>query len=167
MPFPSMVKLPFLAEISGFNTARRFFRKLEAMLIDKMNQHRDTLEAHESPRDLMDVLLLRVAKGPNANKNSGHAEDSGMEEEVSSGGEDEENERTAASGMDVASPFHPENGDETIINIFVDLFTAGIETTVSTLSWTFLYMLRYPEVQERVHRELDEVNTIDFGISFF
>ncbi|KAM4606925.1 cytochrome P450 2D17-like, partial [Discoglossus pictus] len=39
----------------------------------------------------------------------------------------------------------------------VDLFTAGTETTATTLRWALLYMLLYPEVQTKVQAEIDQV----------
>ena len=39
----------------------------------------------------------------------------------------------------------------------VDLFSAGSETTSTTLAWAVLYLILYPDVQEKVHREIDEV----------
>ncbi|XP_042676644.1 cytochrome P450 2J6-like [Centrocercus urophasianus] len=41
-------------------------------------------------------------------------------------------------------------------NVF-DLFLAGTETTATTLRWALLYMVAYPDVQEKVHKELDAV----------
>ncbi|XP_038067144.1 cytochrome P450 2J6-like [Patiria miniata] len=38
-----------------------------------------------------------------------------------------------------------------------DLFMAGSETTTTTLRWSLLYMMTYPEVQSRVQKELDDV----------
>lgn len=39
----------------------------------------------------------------------------------------------------------------------LDLFVAGSETTSTTLRWAFLYMAKYPEVQEKVQAEIDSV----------
>ena len=47
----------------------------------------------------------------------------------------------------------------------IDLFLAGMETTSSSLMWTFLYMIHHPDIQKRVHQELDEVTIIFFDIS--
>ena len=38
-----------------------------------------------------------------------------------------------------------------------DLFLAGSETTATTLRWSILLMMAYPEVQSRIQRELDDV----------
>ncbi|XP_037702170.1 cytochrome P450 2D17-like isoform X2 [Choloepus didactylus] len=41
--------------------------------------------------------------------------------------------------------------------VVADLFTAGMVTTSITLSWALLLMILHPDVQRRVHREIDEV----------
>ncbi|XP_078698204.1 cytochrome P450 2J1-like [Branchiostoma floridae x Branchiostoma belcheri] len=38
--------------------------------------------------------------------------------------------------------------------LIADLFLAGTETTASTLNWALLYMLRHPDVQEKVQQEI-------------
>ena len=47
--------------------------------------------------------------------------------------------------------------DENLIMTMSDVFIAGMETTASTLSWALLYLIHNPEVQQRLHRELDQV----------
>ncbi len=37
------------------------------------------------------------------------------------------------------------------------LFLAGTDTTSTTLRWASQYLVRYPEIQDRVHREIDDV----------
>jgi len=39
----------------------------------------------------------------------------------------------------------------------MNLFKAGIETGSTTLSWALLYMATWPEIQEKVQKELDDV----------
>ncbi len=46
---------------------------------------------------------------------------------------------------------------ETIVNLVIDLMTVGVESISSTLTWMILYTLHNPEVQERIHSEMNEV----------
>ncbi|NWW74152.1 CP2DH protein, partial [Climacteris rufus] len=41
--------------------------------------------------------------------------------------------------------------------VALDLFTAGSETTSTTLRWALLYMLLHPEIQKKVQAEIDKV----------
>ncbi|XP_034359477.1 cytochrome P450 2J4-like [Arvicanthis niloticus] len=45
--------------------------------------------------------------------------------------------------------------EENLICSTLDLFIAGTETTSTTLRWALLYMTLNPEVQEKVHTEID------------
>ena len=47
--------------------------------------------------------------------------------------------------------------DDMIIMSLVDLFTAGAETTATTLRWFFLYLIHHPEVKRRITTEIDSV----------
>ena len=44
-----------------------------------------------------------------------------------------------------------------LVHTLFDIFLAGSETMSTTLTWAMLYMGRYPEVQAKVHKELDQV----------
>ncbi|XP_056880939.1 vitamin D 25-hydroxylase isoform X2 [Takifugu flavidus] len=46
---------------------------------------------------------------------------------------------------------------ENLIYSVGELIIAGTETTTNTLRWAMLYMALYPNIQERVHREIDSV----------
>ncbi|XP_004607355.3 cytochrome P450 2J2-like [Sorex araneus] len=54
---------------------------------------------------------------------------------------------------DTSSSFDEEN----LIYTTLDLFFAGTETTSTTLRWALLYMALYPDIQEKVHAEIDRV----------
>lgn len=47
--------------------------------------------------------------------------------------------------------------EEQLLVLLLDLFLAGSETTSSTLSFVILHLLRYQDVQAKVHAELDAV----------
>ncbi|XP_051521841.1 cytochrome P450 2M1-like [Myxocyprinus asiaticus] len=46
---------------------------------------------------------------------------------------------------------------ENLISLIWNMFSAGTETTSSTLRHALLMMMKHPDIQERVQRELDEV----------
>ena len=56
------------------------------------------------------------------------------------------------------SSFYKETGHYALFNDIIDLFIAGMETTSSALLWTFLYMLHHPDIQAKVHDEIDQVS---------
>lgn len=47
--------------------------------------------------------------------------------------------------------------EDHIVMTMNDVFNAGLETTATTLRWLVAYMATYPEVQARIHAELDDV----------
>ncbi|XP_077331062.1 cytochrome P450 1A1-like isoform X1 [Lithobates pipiens] len=51
--------------------------------------------------------------------------------------------------------------DEQIIITVNDIFGAGFDTITSGLLWCILYLLEYPEIQDKIHKEIDE----NIGIS--
>ncbi|KYO34387.1 hypothetical protein Y1Q_0012982 [Alligator mississippiensis] len=51
------------------------------------------------------------------------------------------------------SYFHNEN----LKNLVLNLFTAGMETTSTTLHWGLLLMMKYPEIQQKVQNEIATV----------
>ncbi|KAL8188152.1 UNVERIFIED_CONTAM: hypothetical protein K2H54_062199 [Gekko kuhli] len=57
------------------------------------------------------------------------------------------------SKRDPTSTYNEEN----LVQCIADLFGAGTETTTTTLYWAFLLMANYPDVQEKVQKEIDNV----------
>lgn len=43
-----------------------------------------------------------------------------------------------------------------LIQLILDMFVAGTDTTSCTLDWFFLYMVNYPEIQEAIFNEIDK-----------
>ena len=58
---------------------------------------------------------------------------------------------------DKDSSFLKDRGYYAMVNNFIDLFVAGMETTSSSIIWTFLYLLHHPDVKNKIHEELDMV----------
>lgn len=44
-----------------------------------------------------------------------------------------------------------------LVQVIIDLFIAGSDTSTIALCWALLYMMAHPEIQERVQEELDTV----------
>jgi len=55
---------------------------------------------------------------------------------------------------DSSSTFFGEKGEENLANNLWDLFAGGSDTTSSTLSWAVLFMVKHPEIQENVYKEI-------------
>ena len=72
-----------------------------------------------------------------------------------------------AATQDSESSFYKGRGHFNMVNNFIDLFIAGMETTSTSLLWTFLYLLHHPDVKHRVHDELDKVMKIDYILLWF
>ncbi|NXT00687.1 CP2J2 protein, partial [Jacana jacana] len=47
--------------------------------------------------------------------------------------------------------------EDNMVQSVFDLFLGGTETTATTLRWALLYMVAYPDIQEKVQKELDAV----------
>ncbi|XP_048472956.1 cytochrome P450 1A1 [Rhincodon typus] len=45
--------------------------------------------------------------------------------------------------------------DEKIVGIVNDLFGAGFDTITTALSWTIMYLIKYPDIQQKVHEEIN------------
>ena len=53
------------------------------------------------------------------------------------------------------SSFAGDVGKRNMLNIMFDLLLAGSDTTSTTLTWAFLFMLKHPECLKKVQEELD------------
>ncbi|GLD55536.1 cytochrome P450 1A1 [Lates japonicus] len=51
--------------------------------------------------------------------------------------------------------------DEKIVGIVNDLFGAGFDTISTALSWSVMYLVAYPEMQERLYQELKDKVGLD------
>ncbi len=56
---------------------------------------------------------------------------------------------------DPAAVFHGKKGRVQLLGTAMDLFVAGTDTTTTQLEWCVMYLVKYPEVQERMRGEID------------
>ena len=68
----------------------------------------------------------------------------------------QERKRVEAEG-EINSSFYGEFGRLNFKNSYFDLFLAGSETTSTSLTFSVLYMVSYPEIQNRLYEEIDRV----------
>ena len=61
------------------------------------------------------------------------------------------------NSSDSSSCFNGKLGKATIVNSIIDLFFTGMETTTTLLMNIILHLLHHMDVQEKVHREIDQV----------
>ncbi|XP_062919618.1 cytochrome P450 2G1-like isoform X2 [Mobula hypostoma] len=73
-------------------------------------------------------------------------------------------ELVAESARTFSSPWIQDKDDlnseffqENLLLTTLNLFLAGTETTSTTLSWALQILAKYPEVQEKIHNEIDDV----------
>ncbi|NXA70363.1 CP1A5 protein, partial [Mohoua ochrocephala] len=45
---------------------------------------------------------------------------------------------------------------EKIVNLVNDLFGAGFDTVTTAMSWSLMYLVRYPDIQRKIQEELDQ-----------
>jgi len=72
---------------------------------------------------------------------------------------DEENMRDFVDVYlrEISTSKDPSFNEEQLLVNAMDLFSAGSETTATTLAWAVNYMLLHPEVQTKVQEEVDQV----------
>jgi len=62
-----------------------------------------------------------------------------------------------AETTDQSSSFHGKHGEGNIQRTLMDIFGAGSETTSAILTFAFNYLTRFPEMQNKVQEEIDQV----------
>uniref|UniRef100_A0AC34FZG3 Cytochrome P450 n=1 Tax=Panagrolaimus sp. ES5 TaxID=591445 RepID=A0AC34FZG3_9BILA len=90
-----------------------------------INEHRETIDFEEEPRDYIDAFLIEQKK-QQISKASGPAKKG-------------------------------EWSDLQLIGTLIDLFGAGMETTSTTTQMFIFYIIHNPEIQQKIHEEIDNV----------
>lgn len=131
----AMIWLPFLKYMPGVSKAIKQLRSNRAEMLEFVKKIIDSHKADldpANPRDLVDSYLITIEKMKNLNNNN-------IEE--------------VAPAEDIFHGFDPEVQLEQII---LDLFSAGVETLKTSVLWSIVYMLHYPDVMRKVQAEMDE-----------
>lgn len=58
---------------------------------------------------------------------------------------------------DPTSHFYGELAERQLVTLLFDVFFAGSDTTINTLSWAILYLCKYPKAQEKLQQEVAQV----------
>ncbi|XP_078517167.1 cytochrome P450 2G1-like [Lissotriton helveticus] len=98
------------------NKVFKIFLKLEALLLDQVKSHQETLNS-TCPRDFIDYFLIRM---------------------------NQEKQKES-------SEFHIQN----LIPTIMDIIFGGVETMSNTLIHGVLLLLKHPEIQDKIHEEID------------
>ena len=56
------------------------------------------------------------------------------------------------------SSFYKDRGHYNLVNVLIDLFITGMETTASSITWNCLLLLHHPEIKRKLQKEIDTVN---------
>lgn len=130
--FPIIEYLPYVQTVKCQISENR--KMMFQYYKEVINRHRETFDK-DNIRDVIDFYLLEIA---NADANQQQSSST--------------NSKSQQSGL-----FEGVDQDEQIMQIIGDLFSAGMETIRTTLSWLIVYMLRNPSTKLKIQEELDRV----------
>ena len=61
------------------------------------------------------------------------------------------------SETDPDSSFYGKAALVNLSYLMIDMFLAGGDTSPAVLSWAFLYLVHFPDIQQKIHNEIDQV----------
>ena len=133
--FPFMRYFPFPA----VSKLKRSAAVRDKIIWRKFEEHKKTFN-EANIRDMIDAMMAaRLFEGKeNVSSNNNIDDNSNMVELLS---------------------------DERIIYTCNDAFIAGSETPTSALLWVFIQLAKYPDVQAKIHKEIDDVIDLKEGIN--
>lgn len=130
---------PFLRFIaphaSGYRPFIQTHEHMYEFIQEEVDNHKRTFHAENEPRDLMDVYIKNILSedGPSTFTE----------------------QQLLAVCLGTICTFEI-LGSEVILSS-IDMFVAGSETTNKSIGFAFLYLVRKPELQSRIQKELDAV----------
>lgn len=133
---------PFLRFIAPYASGYRPFVQTHEHMFDfireEVENHKKTFHAENEPRDLMDVYIKNI-----------------LAEDGPSTFTEQQLLAVCLGKKRVLIAVCKENMYELVV--LSDMFVAGSETTNKSIGFAFLYLVRKPELQSRIQKELDAI----------
>ena len=123
-------KIPILPAPRGSRKAKK---ELDSLVFGLISDRRRRHQQEESGDKSFDDLLSRLLQAQDSNSAS------------------------PASSNDTQSSSNGKMSDEQVRDEVMTIFIAGHETTANALTWTFYLLSQYPEVEKKLHDEIDSV----------
>lgn len=132
-------KIPILPAPMGAREAKKELDSLVYRLISDRRRHQQESDNDDDNKNGNDDLLSRLLQ----------AQDSNLAGPASSNG-------GAQSSSSSTSP-DGKMSDKQVRDEVMTIFIAGHETTANALTWTFYLLSQYPDVEKKLHDEIDSV----------
>ncbi|XP_002124426.2 cytochrome P450 2D15-like [Ciona intestinalis] len=152
---PYLKHLPFFRGVHNDSRALRL--KIESLNLKEVKEHDRTRDPSD-PRDFIDSFLNEMDK--RKRKNSKQTTETPSENHpfqngngVSKDNDDEDFKGKIDPNWETYSSF----SDQQLVSMVRDLFLAGTDTTSATTCWIILFLCKYPDVQRRMQKEIDDV----------
>ncbi|XP_071961679.1 cytochrome P450 2B5-like isoform X2 [Antedon mediterranea] len=140
--------IPFLMR---FHSKRyKYVNNIIAFLKSHVKEHIDTFDENNI-RDIIDMLLLQFKQDASAENDAAKTESPNTE----SGSSDAKKDASAAGKSANLGGKTASDDINDVWRAILGLFLAGTETTTSTIMWFLLYMICYPDVQQRIKDEIE------------
>jgi cytochrome P450 len=132
-------KIPILAAPRGAREAKKELDSLVYRLISDRRRHQQESDNNNNNSGGYDDLLSRLLQAQDSNLASPAA--------------------AASNGGGAQSSSSPEGkmSDKQARDEVMTIFIAGHETTANALTWTFYLLSQYPDVEKKLHDEIDSV----------
>uniref|UniRef100_A0A914X7R8 Cytochrome P450 n=1 Tax=Plectus sambesii TaxID=2011161 RepID=A0A914X7R8_9BILA len=136
----------------GFKRLEKSNHRFQSFFSEEIRKHKETLDENEQPRDYTDAYLIemnkRIKAGNQVPCRTPHAAKV----------ENFQLLRRRKSLRHAVAACGGSSFSEWQLQVAMgDMWSAGMETTVTTLRFAFLYLLNYPNVLKKLHEEMDEM----------
>lgn len=136
LPYTEILERLPIPQVRRF---KRALKRLDAVIYRIIAEHRDAFARGEDRGTLLSMLMAA------------------QDEEA------KQNEETKRSVHDGRSADDSSMSDEQLRDEAMTIFLAGHETTANALAWTWYFLAANPEIERRLHAELDSVLVTDAG----